>query len=93
MVSLTNIVPLIIGGKDIVLAGEHHGEISSPVLNGPTGFQGATTELAIKAVESSASAFASWSKTSPQERRAKLLQLATVSGLLNSFCMQDAGPS
>ncbi|PLB36615.1 putative aldehyde dehydrogenase [Aspergillus candidus] len=73
-----DIVPLIIGGEDIVLTGKYQGEIASPVPNGPTKFQGATTELAIKAVESSASAFASWSKTRPQERRAKLLQLATV---------------
>jgi acyl-CoA reductase-like NAD-dependent aldehyde dehydrogenase len=47
-------------------------------LDGYSSFQGATKELAIRAAESSARAFASWSKTDPVERRELLQTLAQI---------------
>jgi acyl-CoA reductase-like NAD-dependent aldehyde dehydrogenase len=75
-------VPLIIGGKDVVLASrERWAAIPNPnnLSTTPSFFQGATKELAIQAVESSAHAFTTWSKTTPVERRRLLLKLAEVS--------------
>ncbi|KAF9893940.1 hypothetical protein FE257_008911 [Aspergillus nanangensis] len=63
------IIPLIIDGKDVVLPS---GERQTAT------YQGATKSLALQAIESSAAAFVSWSKTTPEERRALLLRLAAL---------------
>jgi acyl-CoA reductase-like NAD-dependent aldehyde dehydrogenase len=65
-------VPLIINGKDIILD-------EAPANAKAVGFQGATPDLAVDAVESCAAAFVSWSQTSAQTRRDLLLKLAQVS--------------
>ncbi|KAJ5654889.1 Aldehyde dehydrogenaseN-terminal [Penicillium lividum] len=76
---ITTTVPLIIDGEDIILPSRERWA-AIPNLNNCTSsfFQGATKELAIKAVESSARAFTAWSKTTPVERRQLLLKLAEV---------------
>lgn len=72
-------VPLIIDGEDVVLASrERWAEIHSPNNSTSSFFQGATKDLAIQAVESSARAFKTWSKTTPVKRRELLLKLAEV---------------
>lgn len=77
----TTTVPLIIDGKDVVLASRERW-MPIPTLENSTSsfFQGATKELAIQAVESSARAFTTWSSTTPVQRRELLLKLAEVSG-------------
>ncbi|RAL04552.1 aldehyde dehydrogenase [Aspergillus ibericus CBS 121593] len=72
-------LPLIIHGKDIVLPNhDHHYPISSNSAPQLTAFQGATPELAIQAVESCASAFPTWSRTTPSQRRQLLLNLSSL---------------
>ncbi|OJJ47368.1 hypothetical protein ASPZODRAFT_16049 [Penicilliopsis zonata CBS 506.65] len=68
-------IPLIIDNEDILLEGRRE---PVNVCTGPKTFQGATKEIALKAADSSARAFESWSRTSPAERRASLLRLAEV---------------
>lgn len=77
---MNSTIPLIIDGQDIVLhSGERHFiDIPSPDVNGYTSFQGATKQLAIQAADSSARAFASWSKSKPTERRELLQKLANI---------------
>ncbi|KAL4792489.1 aldehyde dehydrogenase [Aspergillus venezuelensis] len=67
-----DIVPLIIGGKDI-LPTDEPAETSLP-----HNFHGATPALADQAVESSAAAFPGWSRTSAPERRRLLMKLAEL---------------
>ncbi|KAJ5499268.1 hypothetical protein LT330_000167 [Penicillium expansum] len=75
----TTTVPLIIDGKDVVLASRERW-MPIPTLENSTSsfFQGATKELAIQAVESSARAFTTWSSTTPVQRRELLLKLAEI---------------
>lgn len=74
---MNSTIPLIIDGQDVVLqSGERQFDIPSPDPNEYTSFQGATKQLAIQAAESSARAFANWSKTKPVERRELLQKLA-----------------
>ncbi|PYI09617.1 aldehyde dehydrogenase [Aspergillus sclerotiicarbonarius CBS 121057] len=73
----TTTIPLIIHGKNIVLAtDDHKHSISSTSAPQLCAFQGATPDLAIQAVESCAMAFPGWSRTTPSERRRLLLNLA-----------------
>jgi acyl-CoA reductase-like NAD-dependent aldehyde dehydrogenase len=75
----TTTVPLIIDGEDVVLPSRERWMAIPDIESSPsTFFQGATKELAIKAVESSARAFTIWSKTTPVKRRELLLKLAEV---------------
>ncbi|RHZ63423.1 putative aldehyde dehydrogenase [Aspergillus thermomutatus] len=77
--SFQSTVPLIIHGEDIVLpAGERRGTIAAAKADSPSGFQGASKELAIQAVGSCASAFPAWSKTPPARRRELLFKLASL---------------
>lgn len=72
-------VPLIINGEDILLPSRECQEtIYAPASDRGIVYQGATEELATKAIESGAIAFTSWSKTEPTERRKLFLQAAEV---------------
>ncbi|KAJ1716703.1 aldehyde dehydrogenase [Aspergillus flavus] len=71
-------IPLIIDGEDVLLPHDRHGTVANAYAEGPTLFQGATKELALQAAQSSAQAFAAWSKTTPIERRTLLFKLAEV---------------
>ncbi|KAJ5605336.1 Aldehyde dehydrogenase N-terminal [Penicillium lagena] len=76
---ITTTVPLIIDGENVVLASrERWAAIPNLNKSTPSFFQGATKEMAIQAVESSARAFTAWSKTTPVKRRELLLRLAEV---------------
>lgn len=76
----TTAIPLIIHGKDILLSNnDRKHPITSKSAPHLKSFQGATSDLAVQAVESCASAFPSWSQTPPEERRRLLLNLARVS--------------
>lgn len=74
---MTAVTALWIDNEDVASS------IEFPVLNGQTGkvvhlANGATPELAVAAVESAQRAFASWSKTSPWERRKLLISAAQI---------------
>ncbi|QMW26550.1 hypothetical protein G4B84_001795, partial [Aspergillus flavus NRRL3357] len=71
-------IPLIIDGEDVLLPHDRHGTVANVYAEGPTIYQGATKELALQAAQSSAQAFAAWSKTTPIERRTLLFKLAEV---------------
>ncbi|BAE55370.1 unnamed protein product [Aspergillus oryzae RIB40] len=71
-------IPLIIDGEDVLLPHDRHGTVANAYAEGPTLYQGATKELALQAAQSSAQAFAAWSKTTPIERRTLLFKLAEV---------------
>ncbi|KAE8415987.1 Aldehyde/histidinol dehydrogenase [Aspergillus pseudocaelatus] len=71
-------IPLIIDGQDILLPHDRHGTVVNAYAQGPILYQGATKELALQAAQSSAQAFAAWSKTTPIERRTFLFKLAEV---------------
>ncbi|PWY71803.1 ALDH-like protein [Aspergillus sclerotioniger CBS 115572] len=76
----TSTIPLIIHGKDI-LQPTHERKypisLTTPQPS-PGFFQGATPDLAIQAIESSASVFPAWSRTDPSHRRQLLLNLARL---------------
>ncbi|PYH38170.1 putative aldehyde dehydrogenase [Aspergillus neoniger CBS 115656] len=75
----TTAIPLIIHGKDILLSNnDRKHPITSKSAPHLKSFQGATSDLAVQAVESCASAFPSWSQTPPEERRRLLLNLARL---------------
>ncbi|KAF7184080.1 hypothetical protein CNMCM7691_004639 [Aspergillus felis] len=69
-------IPLIIDGRDVL--SPLQGTVVNPYDQGPVLYQGATKELALQAAQSSAQAFATWSKTTPIERRTLLFKLAEV---------------
>ncbi|KAK6813790.1 hypothetical protein RU639_010223 [Aspergillus parasiticus] len=71
-------IPLIIDGEDVLLPHDRHGTVANAYAEGPILYQGATKELALQAAQSSAQAFAAWSKTTPIERRTLLFKLAEV---------------
>ncbi|RAQ65996.1 aldehyde dehydrogenase [Aspergillus flavus] len=71
-------IPLIIDGEDVLLPHDRRGTVANVYAEGPTLYQGATKELALQAAQSSAQAFAAWSKTTPIERRTLLFKLAEV---------------
>lgn len=74
-----SIIPLIINGEEVLAPhDERRGEIVNKPSNGPRFYQGATKGLALQAVESSANAYKTWSKTTPIERRRLLWRLAEV---------------
>ncbi|RAL13945.1 putative aldehyde dehydrogenase [Aspergillus homomorphus CBS 101889] len=73
------IVPLIIDGQDILLSpAERQGTVANRYAGGPVLYQGATRDLALRAAQSSAQAFTTWSKTTPIERRTLLFKLALI---------------
>ncbi|GFF57513.1 vanillin dehydrogenase [Aspergillus udagawae] len=69
-------IPLIIDGRDVL--SPLQGTVVNAYAQGPVLYQGATKELALQAAQSSALAFATWSKTTPIERRTLLFKLAEV---------------
>ncbi|GFF54094.1 vanillin dehydrogenase [Aspergillus udagawae] len=69
-------IPLIIDGRDVL--SPLQGTVVNAYAQGPVVYQGATKELALQAAQSSAQAFATWSKTTPIERRTLLFKLAEV---------------
>ncbi|KAF7128508.1 hypothetical protein CNMCM5793_003296 [Aspergillus hiratsukae] len=69
-------IPLIIDGQDVL--SPLQGAVVNAYAQGPVLYQGATKELALQAAQSSAQAFATWSKTTPIERRTLLFKLAEV---------------
>lgn len=69
-------IPLIVDGRDVLSPVQ--GTVVNEYAQEPVLYQSATKELALQAAQSSAQAFASWSKTTPIERRTLLFKLAQV---------------
>jgi acyl-CoA reductase-like NAD-dependent aldehyde dehydrogenase len=86
-------IPLIIGGRDIILPADDRQYPITP--HGKTqryAFQGATSALAVEAVETAAAAFPLWSQTPPTKRREMLLDVARVRFPLPvSVCSKSSG--
>ncbi|KAL4737927.1 putative aldehyde dehydrogenase [Aspergillus similis] len=72
-------IPLVIDGRDTLAPNcERQGVIVNKSFAGPSHYQGATRELALRAAESSEKAYKTWSTTTPVERRRLLLKLAEI---------------
>ncbi|KAJ9144177.1 putative Aldehyde dehydrogenase [Pleurostoma richardsiae] len=77
-----NIVPLLIGGKDVVLPSDGNDTlfVPNPDVAGSKQWraQGATQDLCVEAIKSCVGAFEGWKRTSPSERRRLFNRLAQL---------------